>query len=513
MGWKAPDDSVEDIVKRFRRFNMSVKIDLIRKAAKAMAAARSEESKKTFRNIIKQFEVRTELLRLKTDKPFIEVPEESAAGDIVLGSFMQGGEVYHECRVAINDLIMSCVNAAPNKGKTNLLFHICREIDEYNKRNPERKICLIVLDRKKDFRNLPIPAAVLDIQDVRINFFDAPPNSDSERWISDISNALMHAWGWMFASRNYFMHKVYELWQHGRTPTLYEVFEEIRKDKEAPGRITNRQMEIQEVNLDRIQAALREFGKCLSARRTFQLHEFIESGTPLVIEADVSPDSYAILFSWLLLYIYRLNKDNDVRGNLSNGGVMIVADESYLLWEIAKDHSEARRELGANFISLAPLYLRDFRTCIIAASQRPLSPDYMSAANTRIVGYTGDYKDAQYCANSLGDPDLLQTIMKLGVGEFLIKIGERDAALVKVPHVPFERISDEAIAAMMKPYREAIIEYCREEQEKEKKEEPRFRISEETKALLRNVCDYPDATISFRYEKLGWKTSAAQQHV
>lgn len=509
--WKR-EDSVEKIVEKFKRFNMHVNMDLVRKAAKSMVMSKSEESKKVFQNILKQFETKIEILKLKVDKPFIEVPE-PREGPVSLGNYMQGGQTYHECMVRIDDLIMSVVNAAPNKGKTNLLFHTCTQVHEYNRKNPTKKICMIILDRKKDFRNLPIPAVVLDIQDTRIDFFDEPPNSEKERWISDISNALMHAWGWMFASRNYFMSKVYGLAQYGKTPTLYEVFEEIKKDKESPGRVTNRQLEIQEVNLDRIQTALREFGKCMSTRKTFQLHEFIESGMPLVIEADMSPDSYAILFSWLLLYIYRMNKDNNVRGNLGiGGGVMVIADESYLLWETAKDHSEARRELGANFISLAPLYLRDFRCCIIAASQRPLSPDFMSAANTRIIGYTGDYKDAQYYANSLGNPDLVQTIMKLDVGEFLIKIGDKDAALIKVPHIPYERVSDETINEAMMPYKQAILEYCKEEQE-EKKEEPKFKISEETKALLRNVRDYPDSTISFRYEKLGWKTNAAQQYV
>lgn len=509
------------MVERFRPVNMHVNMELIGKAAKAIVLARSDDSKRIFLNTLKQFENKAALLRLKTDRPFVEVPsQESQTGPLSLGCFVQGDDTYHDAKMNLGDLQMTQINAGIGKGKTNLIFHLLVEANKYSEAvEKQRKISFIVLDRvKKDFRNLPVPAAVLDVRDLRINFFDPPPNVPADKWIPEICNALMHVWGWLYASRNYFATTVDKLYQQSggkKIPTFYEVYQEIKRDKESFARKTNRQQEIQEVNLDRIENTLREFDRCLFTRKTFQLHEFITERVNLVIEADITPDSFALLLVWLLLYVFMHNKFTGIRGNISgeNGGTFLVADEAYVIWETLRDYGSARKEIGANFVSLAPLYLRDFSVAIIAASQRPLSPDYQAAANLRIIGYSGDYKDSQYYANSLGNPELLQDIMKLDKGEFLVKNGDKPAALVKVPFVPFKipgrRITDEELAEEMHEYKQSILEYCREIEVKPAKQEfPE--LSDTTKSFLLDICNFPDSQLKERYERLRLRDSSQQ---
>lgn len=516
------DESIEKIVERFKPFNMHVNMDLIRKAAKAIVMAKSDDSKRIFQNTLKLFENKVALLRLNTDKPFIEVPSaESWSGSICLGNFQQGTSQYHRALIKPADLQMTQINAGTGRGKTNLLLQIIAEVSSYSQSvDKKNRIGVIVLDRvKKDFRNAVLPgAAILDVNDLRINFFDPPPNVPADKWIPEICNALMHVWGWLYASRNYFASTVDRLYQHGRgrIPTFHEVYHEIKRDKESFGRKTNRQQEIQEINLDRIENTLREFNRCLDTRRTFQLHEFITERVGLIIEADITPDSFALLLVWLLLYVYHFNKQNGIRGNIGEnaGGILIVCDEAFVTWDSVRDHGSARKEIGANFVSLAPLYLRDFSVAILAGSQRPLSPDYQAAANLRIIGYSGDYKDSQYYANSLGNPDLLEDIMRLDRGEFLVKNGDKPAALVKVPLVPFRipgrRITDEELAEEMEEFKQAILDYCREP-EAVQPERVFQDVTDTTKSFLLDICAFPDSPLKDRYERLRLRDSSQQE--
>lgn len=193
---------------------------------------------------------------------------------------------------------------------------------------------------------------------------------------------------------------------------------------------------------------------------------------------------------------------------------MVVADESYLLWEQSSLYSDSRRELGADFISIAPLYIRDFRVAIVAASQRPLNADYMATANLKIVGYCGDYEDARYLANSLGDPELVEVIPKLKVGQFIVKIGDKKPALLQTEDYPLTPVDDSLLKERMKPFIDYIQEFCKEEPDQIEIEiKETVRLSKEAKRLLIDVLTYPEATISSRYIRLGLKGARAQEVV
>jgi hypothetical protein len=175
-----------------------------------------------------------------------------------------------------------------------------------------------------------------------------------------------------------------------------------------------------------------------------------------------------------------------------------------------KGYSTERKELGPDYISRAPLELRDFRCGILAGSQRPLHSDFQAAVHLRAVGCSSDYKDSQLYANLLGDPKLLKYIMKLKRGEFLIKNGDKEFALVKIPLVPFrngKRMTDGELEPLMRETKQTILEYCREHEPKKEKVQT---ISDTVKAFLRDIWAFPDSQLKDRYERLRLKDSAQQ---
>lgn len=452
---------------------------------------------------------------LNSKNPLLDNICDDLDGEITLGNIFVGDYLAGKCKIKINDLIQSALIAAPNKGKTRLLFTLIREIIRLNEAS-ENKISIISLDRKKDFRNAGPEYVVLSLDDLGINFFDPPPGCEPRKWLSEISQLLMSRWGFYYRSRNYFLSVANNLYESKqKPPTLLEIGESMKEEYATSRRSSPRKLEVVEVNLDRIENTITEFGRCIATRKTFSLYEFIDSGIPLVIEADVSNDCFGLLLGWLLLYIYRYRKANDLRGNLSEGGTVVICDEAYLLWEIARDYSESRRELGADFVSTAPLFIRDFRTAIVAASQRPLSADFMATTNLKIVGYCGDYDDAKYLASSLGDPDLVDMIPKLKPRQYIVKIGDKKPALLQTTDYELQKVDDAELKERMKPFVEYIHEFCKEEEPDEQTVETskHVKISDDAKKILFDVLAFPESTISTRYSRLNFKGRRAQQVV
>lgn len=499
---------IPQILDIFEPYNGTVSLDLVGKYAKAMSLG-TERGKRIFAKNLSLLYAKVTSQMLRTEMPFLPILQDTT-GQIRLGRFIQGAKKFGDCKIGLNDLIQSAIIAAPNKGKTRLIFNLIQEILKLN--NEENKTSVILLDRKQDGRRAGGEFVILSIENIFINLFDAPPGCDQRKWLSDLCQLLMSVWQYYQRSRNTLMKVAYNLYETRKMPpTLLEVYEVMREEDASNRRMSSRKLEVNEVNEDRIENTLLEFGSCFSRRRTFPLYEFLDNGIPLVIEADVSNDSFALLLGWLLLYVYRYRKSNNMRGNVSEGGTVIVCDEAFLLWEKAREFSESRRETGASFTDVAPLFMRDFRTAIVAASQSVLNADYMASTNLKIVGYCGDYEDVRYLANSLGDPNLVDVIPKLGVGQFIIKIGDKKPALLQTEDYPLETIDDNTLKEKMKPFTNYIDEYCKEESE-EKQEEVRetVRLGRDAKNLLIDVLRYPESTISIRYSRLGLKGGRAQ---
>ncbi len=508
--------SAEDIYRESEKYNAKIDLQMVRQLITAYTLS-SAQLKPKYLNMLKMMFDRITHIALKTDKPFLKIPEKSV-GSLQIGKFMQGGETFTECLLEPDQLIQTVIVGSPNRGKTKLMFGICKQIDLLNqRRSPEKRIGILCFDNKRqDFRNLDIPMVALRIpHDISINILEPPPECDTRRWFSEISQLLMSIWGIYFASRNFLLSVINDLYESkSKIPTLLEVYEAIKDKQETQKRFSPRRLDIQDVNLDRLQNALMEFGASFATKRkSFPFWEFIKNRIHLVIESDLSNDSYALLVGWALLYAYRYNKSNNIRGNISNGGILFVIDEAYTLWEASRDFSESRRELGANFVSQSPLYVRDFSIAICAASQRPLSPDYMGASNLKIVSYLGDYNDARYIASSLGDPELVEVIARLGIGEWIVKIGDQQPALLKTEDYPTGRISDEELEQRMQPFLEYVKNYCSEPEETEevKEQKQHEKLSPEAKAMIMHVYDHPLTKLTNRYEDLKLTGAKAQQ--
>ncbi len=507
--------SAEDIYREAEKYNARIDLQIVRQLIIAYTLS-SAQLKPKYLNMLKMMFDKMTHVALKTDKPFLKIPEKSV-GSLRIGKYMQGGETFSDCLLEGDQLIQTVIVGSPNRGKTKLMFGICKQIDLLNQnRSMEKRIGIISFDNKRqDFRNLDIPMVVLRIpQDISINILEPPPGCDTRRWFSEISQLLMSIWGVYFASRNFLLHIINDLYTaKNRIPTLLEVYETIKDLQETQKRFSPRRLDIQDVNLDRLQNALMEFGESFTKRKSFPFWEFIKNRIHLIIESDLSNDSYAQLVGWALLYTYRFNKSNNIRGNISNGGTLFMIDEASTLWEISRDFSESRRELGANFVSQSPLYVRDFSIAICSASQRPLSPDYLGASNLKIVSYLGDYNDAHYIASSLGDPELVEVIARLGIGEWIIKIGDQQPALLKTEDYPTGRISDEELEQRMQPFLEYVRNYCKEPEETEevKEQKQHEKLSQEAKSMILHVYEHPLTKLTNRYEDLKLTGAKAQQ--
>lgn len=504
--------SSREIKEEFDKYNGIIPTSLVEKYTKGISYS-TDSGRKIFAKNLNILYARAMMHVSRTDAPFLPLPK-IRDGDLTIGKYKQGTLEFGECKIKLNDLIQTSIIAAPNKGKTRLIFTLIKEILKLNDRS-DTKTSVVMLDKKQDGRNIGPEPVVLSAEESGINIWDPPPGCDPKRWISDICQLLMSVWQYYQRSRNSLMKVVYNLYESKqKPPTMIEVYEALREEEMNNRRMSNRKFEVNEVNQDRIENALQEFGACFSTRKTFPLYEFLDSAIPLVIEADVSNDSFALLLGWLLLYIYRYRKSNNLRGNLSEGGTVVVCDEAYLLWEMARDYSETRRELGGDFISTSPMYIRDFRCAILAASQRPLSSDFMSTTNLKVVGFCGDYEDAKFLASSLGDPSLTEIISKLEPRHFIIKIGDMPPALLKTEDCPLQPVNDADLKERMKPFVDYIKEF-RKEDEEEKSEEKttRVRLSNDAKRLLIDVLAYPESTISSRYFRLALKGKKAQDVV
>lgn len=497
----------------FENFNRVPGVDLnMIKYLVMVAETGPEGAKDNAVNMLKQFKSLCLRSQNITEKPFLKVPDRRD-GEILLGHYFQGNGVYDECRINFNELPQTAVIAGIGKGKTRFLFNLVKQINIAS----GNKVSVIILDKKKDFRNLDVGQIVFDINELRINIFDPPPGVGFNEWLSELADLVMSIGRYYYASRNQYVMTVNQLYESTqKVPTFFEVHNELKGQYLYDKKMSYRKTEILEVLMDRASSTARQVGECFSTRKTFPLNKMLEEHYNIVIEADVSSDVYALLLGWLMLYIYHYNKAHDIRGNISkDSGTVIVADEAYWIWEPALDMADQRKETGGNFINRAPLLLRDFQIAIIAASQRPMSSDIMSSSNIKISGNVGDYRDASALANNMGNPQLVSILPKLGLQEFMIKRGDDRAALLKSMDFDFRRIPDEEVKPRMRPFVNHVQDWCKEDEEAKPEidKQKHIRLSDKAKEVMFNILEHPDANATFLYKLAKLSNDKAQSVV
>lgn len=503
-----PGEFTIEEIRDWKNYNTEIDWPAAEKVYQAYLFSEDVMIKQMNKELLDIFRAKVNAIKASNEKPALHVPLASE-GDLTFGRYMQLGKMLNECKISIDSLIHSAIIAPPNRGKTVFNFSLATEVNNYNEglEDKSRIISQVFIDRRKDFRNLPFKKIVLDIKKIPWSFFEPPLDVDLKDWFEAMADATMHAWHTYLASKYKLTDTAYALYQKNgkQIPTMYDVFAQLEQEKMSFGKgSTFREHDLVDVSRDRIKNLIFETGNSTAFRKSFPLWEFLEEGIPIVIEADLSPENFSLLVSWVLIYIYAFMKKHDIRGNLSKGGTLLFFDEAYLLWQPERQFSESRKELGISFVSQSGMFVRDFRMCIIASSQQLLSSDYMSSTNVKMVGYISDYDQARRTAAILGNPRLIDIMPKLGQGDWILKVGDQLPVLLHTEDVKYERISDEDLAKEMKPYIDYIFEVCEEEQPKTPEEEKAFypRLTDSAKAILQDVLVHPDVGIVTRYRNL-----------
>jgi hypothetical protein len=122
--------------------------------------------------------------------------------DIFLGNLVEG--LKYRCGIRLTGRPRNClVVGSAGYGKTVLLRNICKKINDYNLRNPNKKIIVIIIDSKGDFWDLPLlfgPDWQLFSRYHGLRFgLNGPAGVPPQLWISQISTALAARLGMMLS--------------------------------------------------------------------------------------------------------------------------------------------------------------------------------------------------------------------------------------------------------------------------------------------------------------------------
>lgn len=464
--------------------------------------------------------VRAQLL---TPKPFLMVPDKHQnVGEIPFARFFQGSRELEECMITATDIPMTVDISNIGTGKTRALFHIIRSVNKTS-RAAGGKLSFFVIDRRDDFRSLGIDEVVLRLGSpgCGINIFENPPGVDQVTWTAHVAESFVNAIQAWLASRNQFILAV-EATKHMTTmvkaaaellhpkssdsekiPTFAEVYQTILEDYLYDRTKSGRQTEIEEVLIDRMFSMLRQAKQSFRARRSVPIEQMLDDGISIVLEADVSPDLYSLLFSWAGLRMFLYHKAKGIRGTITlQSGTIFVVDEGLWVWQPEKERSEQKQVMGSSFQDRMALYIRDFNLAIMTSAQRPMAGDLMAGARIRMAGSLAHHHDAREMALNMGDESLVKVFQSLGVGERVIKIGDRPPALIRFPNVDIQRLTDEEVETRMKPMWDHLNEWCYPKEEvKDEEKKPQVRLNDRQVQLLRSINLHPEWSHARRLDK------------
>lgn len=494
-------NQTEEILQSFRKYNGTVRMDLVRKQVLGLSLA-SPKTHSMFSKNLNSMYARATLQSSITNTPSLPLPEKRC-GDIVIGTLVQGPYEYGTMMLPVDSFTHTCCLGANGTGKSTLEWNITKQL-------VERRCNTITFDRKKDMRNLlnVIQLVILDANDLRINIFDPPDVKINPRtWISKVCD-LFTIFGIYYSSRNFIKEFVINLYDETKEiPTIFDVFNEI-KNKNERGQTRGN---YKEASLNKIENVVDELADCFSCKKSFPFSQLLH--TNLVIEVDgLSSQSERFLLAYLLLASLESQKVNSVRGNpsLDKDSIFFFAGEAASIWAPQLDFSERTREMSYDIIQEIPLIARDFKICLFFSSQRPLSENVMANTKTKIVSSLPEAKDAWYISNSFGvDPLIFQD---LSVGEFIVKNDNREPFLIRTEKIEREILNNEQVAEYKRPFVELILQNCTPITKQKPQENDRtLRLNNDAKNLLVSVTGYPSLTVTQRYDNLSLKGKYAQE--
>jgi hypothetical protein len=420
-----------------------------------------------------------------SEKPMLQSPSiEDSIGEIKLGNIVQGDREIREFRISLLDVNKHlAIFSSTGSGKTTLIINILLQL-------LDRNIPFLAIDFKKDLRHLAreYPIKVLRWNWLKINPLQPPKGVEEKQWMTILADIMAHVFGWFWASENYlmqFMNQLYENHKGKRYPTIREVYELIVSTEETSRRIS----EYRDVVMNRLASMLIVLKDVIDCEHGFPIEELLNY--PVVIELDgLRRDEANFLVEYLLAYIFAYRIANNQRGSIKH---VLVFDEATRVFFRKREWKETTVELGMPFIDTVPQIIRDYREGMIFAAQEPsiISHSVLANTNLKLVGFLGEGEDIEAIARSLDLSDEERSaISKLEVGYWLVKKAGMKPFLLRSSDFPLEKnVSDEELEERMKPVIRKLSAEKREEPKD--KEAVNLPLSEDAWKLLVHVNDHP----------------------
>ena len=323
-------------------------------------------------------------------------------------------------------------------GKTNLAFHILRELKKQNKP-------FMVFDWKRNYRDLiqlpelketSVFTVGKEVVPFHFNPLLPPPGTEPGEWLMKLVDVLKHAY-FVGEGVEYLLREAidyvyercgfYDLRKD--TPTFFQVRDYVFK-KRLQGR-----MSLWKASAMRVLEALcfrHGLGPVVNSTSEWDYQTLLNSG--VILELDTLSDSDKVFFAeGMILWLYEFRKNEGKREEFKHA---LVIEEGHHILSSKKEHVE-----GVETIMETSLrQIREFGEAVIVIDQEPTKLSNSIKANTysKIIFNLGNGKDVLEISRCAGlTKEESEYIDWLEVGQAIVSLKGR----VQVPlHVSFPKV-------------------------------------------------------------------------
>ena len=401
----------------------------------------------------KAFQKNKDLLRLIADKKAkldfreeIRLPPPNAsklAGEYDIGTVIYPETDYAGFGLREDEFIKHIlIVGMTGTGKTNLSFHILRELSKKGKP-------FLVFDWKRNYRNLKQLPEFKDLKIIRLGSEDnsfrfnpliPPPGTHPKHWMAILIDVIKHAF-FVAHGVEYFFRKgidhLYERYGIYEGKKDFPTFADLEKllQKEF---VRGREM-LWMSSAKRVLASLTFsglLGEVLNVKQQQSIEDLLSEN--VVIEMDNLATIEKIFFvEALLLWIYNFRKQEGKREKFKHA---IVIEEAHHILSQKKEWEFGEETIIETIIRM----IREFGESVIVIDQEPskISNSILANTNTKICFTLGNGRDIKTIGSAMNlKLEEFRFIDKLKVGHAIVKIKERfDVPIhVRFPKVPIDK--------------------------------------------------------------------------
>lgn len=407
----------------------------------------------------KAFQKNKDLLRLIADKKAkLDYKEEirlpppnpsKLAGEYDIGTVIYPEIDYAKFGLREDEFIKHIlIVGMTGTGKTNLSFHILRELSKKGKP-------FLVFDWKRNYRKLKQLPEFKDLKVIRLGSEDdrfrfnpliPPPGTHPKHWMAILIDVIKHAF-FVAHGVEYFFRKgidhLYESYGIYEGKKDYPTFADLEKllQKEF---VRGREM-LWMSSAKRVLASLTFsglLGEVLNVKQQQSIEDLLSEN--VVIEMDNLATIEKIFFvEALLLWIYNFRKNEGKREKFKHA---IVIEEAHHILSQKKEWEFGEETIVETIIRM----IREFGESVIVIDQEPskVSNSILANTNCKICFTLGNGRDVKTIGSAMNlKTDESRFIDKLKVGHAIVKMKERfDVPIhVRFPKVPIDKSMERSV--------------------------------------------------------------------